>query len=141
MKVGDRRTCQVCGTQVSADRDVCPVCVLRAAITEEVSLEESAFELPVVGSISEPVGRRFENYELILDADGRLIELGRGAMGVTYKAFDIDLHCPVTLKVISERHLGDESARLRFLRERPGRGRSGVEKHDPFRSLHWTEAG
>src|SRR5882762_3089646 len=38
-------------------------------------------------------------------------------MGVTYKAFDIDLHCPVTLKVINERYLGDESARLRFLRE------------------------
>src|SRR5271157_3853556 len=34
-----------------------------------------------------------------------------------YKAFDVDLHCPVTLKVISERYLGDESARLRFLRE------------------------
>jgi serine/threonine protein kinase len=38
-------------------------------------------------------------------------------MGVTYKAFDIDLRCPVTLKVISEKYLGDESARLRFLRE------------------------
>src|SRR5215468_12089800 len=38
-------------------------------------------------------------------------------MGVTYKAFDVDLHCPVTLKVISERYLRDESARLRFLRE------------------------
>jgi serine/threonine protein kinase len=38
-------------------------------------------------------------------------------MGVTYKAFDVDLRCPVTLKVISEKHLGDESARLRFLRE------------------------
>ena len=38
-------------------------------------------------------------------------------MGVTYKAFDIDLRCPVTLKVISERYLGDESARLRFFRE------------------------
>jgi serine/threonine protein kinase len=38
-------------------------------------------------------------------------------MGVTYKAFDVDLHCPVTLKVISEKYLGDESARLRFLRE------------------------
>jgi serine/threonine protein kinase len=38
-------------------------------------------------------------------------------MGVTYKALDIDLRCPVTLKVISERHLGDQSARLRFLRE------------------------
>src|SRR5262249_13437521 len=31
--------------------------------------------------------------------------------------FDINLRCPVTLKVISERYLGDESARLRFLRE------------------------
>src|ERR1700738_4326911 len=38
-------------------------------------------------------------------------------MGVAYKAFDINVHCPVTLKVISERYLGDESARLRFLRE------------------------
>ena len=38
-------------------------------------------------------------------------------MGITYKAYDIDLHCPVTLKVISERYLADESARLRFLRE------------------------
>jgi serine/threonine protein kinase len=38
-------------------------------------------------------------------------------MGVTYKAFDINLRCPVTLKVISERYLGDESARLRFQRE------------------------
>src|ERR1700734_535931 len=38
-------------------------------------------------------------------------------MGVTYKAFDVDLRYLVTLKVISEKYLGDESARLRFLRE------------------------
>ena len=49
--------------------------------------------------------------------DGRSVELGRGAMGVTYKAFDVDLRCAVTLKVISEKYLGDELARLRFLRE------------------------
>jgi hypothetical protein len=60
---------------------------------------------------------RFEHYEVMLDADGKPIELGRGAMGVTYKALDVDLRCPVTLKVISERYLGDESTRLRFLRE------------------------
>jgi serine/threonine protein kinase len=59
----------------------------------------------------------FENYEVMLDEDGLPIELGRGAMGITYKAFDVDLQCPVTLKVISERYLGDESARFRFLRE------------------------
>jgi len=61
--------------------------------------------------------KRFEHYELVTGEDGKPLELGRGAMGVTYKAFDINLHCPVTLKVISERYLGDESARLRFLRE------------------------
>ena len=38
-------------------------------------------------------------------------------MGITYKAFDVDLRCAVTLKVISEKYVGDESTRLRFLRE------------------------
>ena len=117
MKPGDRRTCKGCGTQVPASRKVCPVCTLRAAITEDASADESASELAFVGSISESARRRFENYELMLHPDGRPIELGRGVMGVTYKAFDIDLRCPVTLKVISERFVGDHSARLRFLRE------------------------
>jgi predicted ATPase len=117
MKVGDTRTCKVCGTQVSASREVCPVCALRAAITEDASIENSASDLALAGPISEPIGRRFENYELMLDTDGRPIELGRGVMGVTYKAFDVDLLCPVTLKVISERYVGDQAARLRFLRE------------------------
>ena len=45
------------------------------------------------------------------------MELGRGAMGVTYKAFDVDLRCAMTLKVISEKYVGDEASRLRFLRE------------------------
>ena len=44
---------------------------------------------------------RFEHYQLVTGEDGKPVELGRGAIGVTYKAFDIDLHCPVTLKVIT----------------------------------------
>ncbi|MGA7881572.1 MAG: serine/threonine-protein kinase, partial [Terrimicrobiaceae bacterium] len=51
------------------------------------------------------------------DEDGKPVELGRGAMGITYKACDVNLRCLVTLKVISEKYLGDETARLRFLRE------------------------
>jgi serine/threonine protein kinase/predicted ATPase len=117
MKPGDRRTCKKCGTQVHASREVCPVCILRAALTEETSAEELASEVVPGRSISEPVERRFENYELMVHGDGRPIELGRGIMGITYKALDVDLRCPVTLKLISERYLGDESARLRFLRE------------------------
>jgi serine/threonine protein kinase len=49
--------------------------------------------------------------------DGKPVELGRGAMAITYKVLDVDLRCPVTLKVINERYLENESARLRFLRE------------------------
>ena len=59
----------------------------------------------------------FENYEVVKGEDGTPVELGRGAMGVTYKAFDVDLRCLETLKVINARYLNDESARLRFLRE------------------------
>src|SRR6516225_1925714 len=117
MKAGGRRTCDACGTQFSATREVCPVCILRAAISEGPSAVESASEQSLLAPISELVGPRFENYTLMLDADGRPIELGRGVMGVTYKAFDVDLRCPVTLKVINERYVGDRSARLRFLRE------------------------
>src|SRR5215472_5292727 len=39
------------------------------------------------------------------------------SLDAPHLALGVDLHCPVTLKVISERYLGDESARLRFLRE------------------------
>ena len=60
---------------------------------------------------------RLEHYELVLDENGQPVELGRGAMGITYKAIDVDLHCSATVKVISERYLGDEAARVRFLRE------------------------
>jgi hypothetical protein len=51
--------------------------------------------------------RRFENYEVMSDADGRPIELGRGAMCVTYRALDVDLRYPVTLNFIGERYRGD----------------------------------
>jgi serine/threonine protein kinase len=94
----------------------CPVCMLRKALDSEVESGESPSEHSLEPT-AERLAQRFENYELMTGEDGRPLELGRGAMGVTYKALDVDLRCPVTLKVISERYLGDESARLRFLRE------------------------
>ena len=96
--------------------EFCPVCMLRKALEGGVESGESLAEDTVVPT-AEHVTQRFEHYELAKDEYGKHVELGRGAMGVTYKAFDVDLRCPVTLKVISERYLGDESARLRFLRE------------------------
>jgi serine/threonine protein kinase/formylglycine-generating enzyme required for sulfatase activity len=59
----------------------------------------------------------FEHYQLLTNPDGSLMELGHGAMGVTYKAFDTNLHCYVALKVITASLLNSENAAERFLRE------------------------
>jgi serine/threonine protein kinase/tetratricopeptide (TPR) repeat protein len=127
-------TCQACGARVPAGIDFCPVCALLRAAGNDSGLKEALDPAPdsaetevglvpregtrsITRHIPARIVSRFENYDVMLDQDGEPIELGRGAMGITYKAFDSDLRLPVTLKVISEKYVGDESAKLRFLRE------------------------
>src|SRR6201989_3516768 len=116
MKTEDRRTCPSCGNEFCGEMEFCPVCMLREALAGGVKSGEPSSE-DILKLTPEQASQRFEHYELVTGEDGKPLELGRGAMGVSYKEFDIDLQCPVALKVISERYLGDESARLRFLRE------------------------
>ena len=61
--------------------------------------------------------RCYQHYEILTHEDGSLWELGRGAMGVTYKALDVNLRVPVALKVINPQHSQSGEAHLRFLRE------------------------
>src|SRR5271166_5808536 len=117
MKTEDRRTCSICGSEFSGAMEFCPVCMLRQALSGGVESGESSASEDTIKLVPERGTQRFEHYELLTGEDGKPVELGRGAMGVTYKAFDLDLRVTVTLKVISERYIGDESARLRFLRE------------------------
>src|SRR6202000_2626144 len=59
----------------------------------------------------------FDHYEVLTRDDGSLYELGRGAMGVTYKAFDTSLRFPVCLKAINSAYVNSDLARQRFIRE------------------------
>jgi Protein kinase domain len=106
MSMEPQRTCPICGNELSGAAEFCPVCLLRKALAGGVESGESSASEDTVKQITpEQRVQRFEHDELVTGEDGKPVELGRGAMGVTYKAFDIDLHCPVTLKVINE-HLG-----------------------------------
>jgi TolB-like protein len=62
--------------------------------------------------------RRFHHYEVYLRSDGvSLHELGRGAMGITYKARDVNLDTPVALKVVNALFSQSAEMRERFRRE------------------------
>ena len=135
MSTEPQRTCPSCGYEFSGAMEFCPVCMLRKGLTGGVESGQSSAS----DTVKPPPVHRFENYELMLDKEGRPIELGHGAMGVTYKALDVDLRCPVTLKVISERYLGDESARLRFLRE--ARAAASVRHPNVASVLHLGRTG
>ena len=140
MRAEPQRTCPSCGNEFSGAMEFCPVCMLRKGLAGGVeSGESSASEDKVKQMTAEPREQRFEHYELVTGEDGQPIELGRGAMGVTYKALDVDLRCPVTLKIISERYLGEESARLRFLRE--ARAAASVRHPNVASVLHLGRTG
>jgi serine/threonine protein kinase/tetratricopeptide (TPR) repeat protein len=105
-----KRICPACGTTLLATTLSCPVCALRTAL--DSTEEDPTFVIPLSGSPT-----RFEHYEIVIGENQEPIELGRGAMGVTYLATDTNLRCPVALKVINNQYLDDESVRQRFLTE------------------------
>ena len=59
----------------------------------------------------------FAHFRVLRRPDGSLFRLGKGGMGVTYKAIDTVLNRPVALKVIAAEPLSSPASRQRFLRE------------------------
>ena len=115
--------CPTCGTRfpASSPAGLCPVCLLRGATHRQPDLEPDQDSSSVPDGaqriLPSPEERLFGHYEILVGEDGGLQELGRGAMGITYKALDVNLGSRVALKLLNSRLLEDESARQRFLRE------------------------
>ena len=108
-------TCPNCGgvlEKTSSGELGCMSCLLRAGIgSEEETVHDSTLDA-LEG------GLRFGVYEIDCREDGRSYELGRGAMGVTYRATDTSLQRKVALKIIKT-EIAEPSAdgRERFVRE------------------------
>ena len=83
-------------------------------IVDFVGLDEDLGFAPGPGN--EEV-RRYSHFEIALDADGSLAELGHGSMGTTYRAVDTVLQSSVALKVIGRNVADSPAVRSRFLRE------------------------
>src|ERR1700731_4563557 len=100
MSTQPQRTCSTCGNELSGAMEFCPVCMLRKGLAGGVESGECSASEETGEPRPEEAGQRFEHYQLVIGVDRKPVELGRGAMGVTYKAFDVDLQCRVTLKII-----------------------------------------
>ena len=126
------RTCSICGRKLPADKPAasCPVCLLRIALNPAYSgdsiMNKGDLAESVIGA-AEANPRRFGHYEIQTHPDGSLRELGHGAMGITFKAIDVNLRIPVTLKVLNLRLFQEELARRRFFRE----ARTAATVHHP----------
>ena len=70
--------------------EFCPVCMLRKGLGGGAESGESSTE-DTLKPVPDQPAQRFDHYELVTGEDGKPVELGRGAMGVTYKTFDINL--------------------------------------------------
>ena len=116
------KTCAVCGVPLKAGSvaALCPVCTLRSALDPESAGADLPNDPTITESatlVEETSPRRFGHYEIITHPDGALYELGHGAMGITFKAIDLNLRIPVALKVLNMRFFREDAARRRFFRE------------------------
>ena len=118
-------TCATCGrplTQCGPNGEC-----LRCLVSLTFLADGEQPERPVARGRLTPGPLRYAHFEVETGADGFPVELGAGAMAITYRARDAVLNSRVALKVIDRKVAQNAGARSRFLRE----ARAAANIHHP----------
>src|SRR5881409_734520 len=118
-------TCATCGRQLTqcGPNGEC----LRCLVSLGFLADGEQAERPAPRGRLTPGPLRYAHFEAEIGADGFPVELGAGAMAVTYRARDTVLNSAVALKVIDRSVAQNPGARSRFLRE----ARAAANIHHP----------
>ena len=109
------KTCATCGRPLT-QRGPNGEC-LRCLVSLTFLGDDEQPERPVARGRLTPGLLRYAHFEVETGADGFPVELGAGAMAITYRARDTVLNSLVALKVIDRKVAQNPGARSRFLRE------------------------
>src|SRR2546428_642268 len=118
-------TCATCGrplTQCGPNGEC-----LRCLVSVGFLPDGEQAERPAPRGRLTPGQLRYAHFEVEVGADGFPVELGAGAMAITYRARDTVLNSAVALKVIDRKVAQNPGARSRFLRE----ARAAANIHHP----------
>src|SRR5882724_6529700 len=118
-------TCATCGRQLTqcGPNGEC----LRCLVSLGFLADGEQAERPAGRGRLTPGPLRYAHFEVEVGADGFPVELGAGAMAITYRARDTVLNSTVALKVIDRSVAQNPGARSRFLRE----ARAAANIHHP----------
>jgi serine/threonine protein kinase/Tfp pilus assembly protein PilF len=109
------KTCATCGRPLT-QRGPNGEC-LRCLVSLTFLGDDEQPERPVARGRLTPGPLRYAHFEVETGADGFPVELGAGAMAITYRARDTVLNSLVALKIIDRKVAQNPGARSRFLRE------------------------
>ena len=118
-------TCATCGRQLTqcGPNGEC----LRCLVSLGFLADGEQAERPAGRGRLTPGPLRYAHFEVEVGSDGFPVELGAGAMAITYRARDTVLNSTVALKVIDRKVAENPGARSRFLRE----ARAAANIHHP----------